>query len=49
MKNWFSKLLADTNEEGRNIFAIALIMFGAGIVSLPLYVYLAIQQGSWQL
>ena len=49
MKNWFSKLLADTNEEGRNFFAIALIMFGAGILSLPLYVYLAIQDGSWQL
>ena len=49
MKNWFSKLLADTNEQGRNIFAIALIVIGLSLFSLPLYIYLALQDGSWQL
>src|SRR5574339_560711 len=49
MKNWFSKLLADTNERGRNIFVIALITFGVSILSTPLYLYLAIQSRSWQI
>jgi putative methionine-R-sulfoxide reductase with GAF domain len=48
MKNWFSKLLAETSEEGRNTFRIALIMIGAVFVSIPLYLYLVIQSGSWQ-
>src|SRR6185503_8007850 len=49
MKNWFSKLLAHTNEQGRNVFVIALIVVALSFVSLPLYIYLAIQNGSWQL
>ena len=49
MKNWFSKLLAHTNEQGRNVFVIALIVVALSLVSLPLYIYLAIQNGSWQL
>ena len=49
MKNWFSKLLADTNKQGRNIFVIALITFGVSLLATPLYIYLAVQDGSWQI
>ena len=48
MKNWFSKLLADTNEQGRNVFVIALIITGVSSLTIPLYIYLAIQIGAWQ-
>ena len=49
MKNWFSKLLAETTEEGRNAFRVALIMIVAVVASLPLYIYLAVQSGAWQI
>jgi len=49
MKNWFSKLLAETTEEGRNVFRIVITMMGGMIPALPLVLYLALQSGAWQL
>jgi len=49
MKNWYSKLLEKMTEQERNAFRVNLIVLGAVIVSLPLYVYLALQSGVWQI
>ena len=49
MKLWFSKFLAETTEEGRNVFRVAFIMMGAVLFALPLSVYIAIQTGAWQI
>src|SRR6185503_2413207 len=49
MKNWFSKLLAETTQEGRNAFRVAVVMIGAAFFTLPLDLYLAIQSDTWQM
>src|SRR4026209_2121373 len=49
MKNWYSKLLEETTEQGHNAFRVALITIGAVFFSLPLYAYLALQAGAWQI
>jgi GAF domain-containing protein/HAMP domain-containing protein len=49
MNNWFSKLLANTNEQGRNTFRVVITMLGGMIPALPLVIYLALQSGTWQL
>jgi len=49
MKNWFSKLLANTDEVGQTGVRVNLIMAAAALLSLPLYTYLALQFGAWQL
>src|SRR5215213_4488230 len=49
MKNWFSKLLTETMEEGRNVFRIVITMLGGMIPALPLVLYLTLQSGAWQL
>jgi len=49
MKNWFSKLLEEMTEQQRSAFRVTLIILGAVLVSLPLYVYLALQSGTWQI
>ena len=49
MKNWFSKLLEEMTEQARSAFRVTLIVISAVAVSLPLYAYLALQSGTWQI
>lgn len=49
MNNWLSKLLEDTTPQGRNAFRVALISLGAIVFSLPMYVYVAVQSGAWEI
>src|SRR5215204_4098594 len=49
MNNWFSKQLAEMTEQARNAFRVNLIVLGAVFFSLPLYIYLALQSGAWQI
>jgi len=49
MKNWFSKLFANIDEVSQTGLRINLIMVGASISSLPIYIYLILQSGTWQI
>lgn len=49
MKNWFAQFFAETTLQGRNAFRVALVVVGAVLSSLPIYVYTAAQTGAWQI
>jgi len=49
MKNWFSKRMEEMTEQARSAFRVTLIVIGAVAASLPFYVYLALQSGTWQI
>jgi putative methionine-R-sulfoxide reductase with GAF domain len=49
MKNWLSKFLAETTPQGRNAFRVVVIVILGGLASLPIYIYLAVKTGTWQI
>ena len=48
MKNWFSQLLEQTPEGGRNAVRLALTFIVAASLATLVFAYVAIQSGAWQ-
>src|SRR5262245_54704051 len=48
MKNWFSQFLSQTTEQGRNAARLAHIFMVAAFPALFVFVYVAVQSGTWQ-
>src|SRR5262245_15325132 len=48
MKNWFSQLLDQTPEGGRNAVRLALTFIVAAFLAVLIFAYVAVQNGVWQ-
>src|SRR5262245_18326269 len=48
MKNWFSQLLEQTPEGGRNAIRLALTFIVAASLATVVFAFVAVQSGAWQ-
>ncbi|MBI5823272.1 MAG: GAF domain-containing protein [Chloroflexi bacterium] len=48
MREWFSKLLAETTPPGRRAFQISLVIMGLVVSTLPIYFYIYSVSKAWQ-